>query len=92
MRIRWPFGIRVREKLYFPPRRSRYGREKWEYIHKSEKKSSVTVLAAGERCLIIALKVWRQLNEKGLDFDVVNARFVKPWTRNCSFLSMAGIS
>lgn len=39
------------------------------------------MIAAGERCLIIAMKIWKNLNEKGLDFDVVNARFVKPLDR-----------
>ena len=52
---------------------------KWEYLHKStEKGGKVTVLAAGERCLIIAMKVLQNLQAQGLDFDVVNARFVKP--------------
>lgn len=52
---------------------------KWEYLHKStEKGGQVTVLAAGERCLIIAMKVLQNLQALGLDFDVVNARFVKP--------------
>ena len=36
------------------------------------------MIASGERCLIIAMKVLQNLQEKGLDFDVVNARFVKP--------------
>ncbi len=53
---------------------------KWEYLHKSTANGDkkVSVLAAGERCLIIAMKVLKKLQEQGLDFDVVNARFVKP--------------
>ena len=49
---------------------------KWEYLHKSNGK--VTVLATGERCLVIAMKILQNLQKEGMDFDVVNARFVKP--------------
>lgn len=53
---------------------------KWEYLHKSTASGNkkVAVLAAGERCLIIAMKILKNLQAQGLDFDVVNARFVKP--------------
>lgn len=53
---------------------------KWEYLHRehSPKHSRVTVLATGERCLIIAMKVLQDLQKQGKDFDIVNARFVKP--------------
>ena len=53
---------------------------KWEYLHRANAKTDAkaTVIATGERCLIIAMKVLRNLQEKGLDFDVINARFVKP--------------
>ena len=52
---------------------------KWEYLHKSsEKPAKLTVLAAGERCLIIAMKILQNAQTQGLDFDIVNARFVKP--------------
>ncbi len=56
---------------------------KWEYLHKAntekcEKTEKVTVLAAGERCLILATKVLKELQAEGLDFDIVNARFIKP--------------
>jgi len=50
---------------------------KWEYLHKADN-AKVTVLAAGERCLIMAMNILQNLQKKGLDFDVVNARFVKP--------------
>lgn len=49
---------------------------KWEYLHKSPEK--LTVIAAGERCLIIAMKILQNLQKQGKDFNVVNARFVKP--------------
>ena len=49
---------------------------KWEYLHKSNQK--LTVLAAGERCLILAMQVRKELQKEGLDFSVVNARFIKP--------------
>ena len=53
---------------------------KWEYLHKAnaDKPAKVTVLAAGERCLLIAMKISQNLQAQGLDFDIVNARFVKP--------------
>ena len=52
---------------------------KWEYVHKSqEKPAKLTVLATGERSLIIAMKALSHLQEQGKDFDIVNARFVKP--------------
>ena len=53
---------------------------KWEYLHKAnaDKQAKVTVLAAGERCLLIAMKISQNLQAQGLDFDIVNARFVKP--------------
>ena len=51
----------------------------WEYLNKSqESPAKVTVLAAGERCLIIAMKILNNLQQEGKTFDVVNARFVKP--------------
>ncbi len=50
---------------------------KWEYAHKANSKK-LTVLATGERCLIIAMKALQNLQKEGLDFSVVNARFVKP--------------
>ena len=49
---------------------------KWEYMHKCE--SQVTVLAAGERCLTVVMKILQGLEAEGKAFNVVNARFVKP--------------
>ncbi|MBO5411958.1 MAG: 1-deoxy-D-xylulose-5-phosphate synthase [Clostridia bacterium] len=51
---------------------------KWEYLNKTVETSKITVIATGERCLIIAMKVLQVLQEQGKSFDVVNARFVKP--------------
>ena len=53
---------------------------KWEYLHRANenKDAKLTIVAAGERCLIIAMKILQNLNAKGVDFDIVNARFVKP--------------
>lgn len=51
---------------------------KWEYLHKTEN-AKITVIAAGERCLIIAMQILQELQKQGKDFDVVNARFVKPF-------------
>ena len=49
---------------------------KWEYLHRAD--APVTVLAAGERCLTVAMKVLESLKTDGKQFSVVNARFVKP--------------
>ena len=53
---------------------------KWEYLHKenAQKDAKLTVIACGERSLIIAMKVLKNLEKQGKTFDVVNARFVKP--------------
>jgi len=53
---------------------------KWEYLHRvnKEENAKLTVIAAGERCLIIAMKVLQNLQKKGFDFDIINARFAKP--------------
>lgn len=50
---------------------------KWEYLHKGKNNKAV-VLATGERCLIIAMKILQNMQKEGMDFDIVNARFVKP--------------
>ncbi len=50
---------------------------KWEYLHKT-KGAKATILATGERCLLIAMKVMQNLQAQGKEIDVVNARFVKP--------------
>ena len=53
---------------------------KWEYLHKenAQKDAKLTVIACGERSLIIAMKALKSLEKQGKTFDVVNARFVKP--------------
>ena len=52
---------------------------KWEYLHKNqENPSKITVLATGERCLVIAMKILHNLEKQGKTFDIVNARFIKP--------------
>jgi 1-deoxy-D-xylulose-5-phosphate synthase len=43
-----------------------------------EENAKATILATGERCLIIAMKIAQKLKEQGKMVDVVNARFVKP--------------
>ncbi len=50
---------------------------KWEYLHKTDG-AKATILATGERCLLIAMKVAQNLEKMGKEVDVVNARFVKP--------------
>lgn len=50
---------------------------KWEYLHK-EDGAKATVLATGERSLIIAMKALQILQKQGKSCNVVNARFVKP--------------
>ena len=50
---------------------------KWEYLHK-ESSARASIIAAGERSLIIAMKVQKSLDRQGFSCDVINARFVKP--------------
>ncbi len=71
--IRYPRAGRV----LFPSDKQPIQVGKWEYLRKEER-ANATILAAGERCLIIAMKVAKALKEKGKAVDVVNARFVKP--------------
>ena len=74
----YPLAIRYPRsgKLLFQTKNTPIQLGKWEYLQKTNAK--VTVLATGERCLIIAMKVLNNLEKQGLTFDVVNARFVKP--------------
>ncbi len=71
--IRYPRAGRV----LFPTNDEKIVVGKWEYLQKSEG-AKATILAAGERCLIIAMKVAQAMKEKGKDVNVVNARFIKP--------------
>ncbi len=70
--IRYPRAGRV----VFEGENSEIEIGKWEYLHRGNEK--VTVLATGERCLVIAMKILQNLQKEGMDFNVVNARFVKP--------------
>ena len=56
---------------------------KWEYLHRTEdeKQAKLSVIACGERSLIIVMKALKNLEKQGKSFDVVNARFVKPLDR-----------
>ncbi len=76
MAIRYPRTGRV----LFPTEKSSFALGKWEYLQKKEG-AKATILAAGERCLIIAMKVAQALSAKGKAVDVVNARFIKPLDR-----------
>ncbi len=54
---------------------------KWEYLYRANDRLTVdrlTVLATGERCLLLAMELLQKLKKSGLTFSVVNARFVKP--------------
>lgn len=75
-----PLAIRYPRsgKIVFPSTETPLVLGKWEYLYKSVGGSSVTVIASGERCLVIAMKILNRLKERGKEFDVVNARFVKP--------------
>ncbi len=74
--IRYPRAGRV----IFPTDDKPIELGKWEYLHKAnvENSAKVTVLAAGERCIILAMKALKELQAEGLDCDIVNARFIKP--------------
>ncbi len=53
---------------------------KWEFLHKckTQQKGKLAVLAVGERCLLTATDILKRVSAQNLDFDIVNARFVKP--------------
>ena len=73
-----PLAIRYPRagKVLFPDGEAfAYG--KWEYLKKNNS-AGATVLAVGERCLILALRAAEVLEKQGKAVDVVNARFVKP--------------
>ncbi len=67
--IRYPRAGRV---LFSTEEETPIEAGKWEYLQKVEG-AKATILATGERCLLIAMKV-----ALGKAVDVVNARFVKP--------------
>ncbi len=79
---RRPLAIRYPRagKVLFPTQAQEIQAGKWEYLRKKEG-ADATILAAGERCLIIAMKVAQSLEKQGKQVDVVNARFVKPLDR-----------
>lgn len=49
---------------------------KFEVLHSNM--SNIILLAAGERCIGSAERIRRKLNREGIDFQLVNARFLKP--------------
>lgn len=73
-----PLAIRYPRagKVVFGTRPQKIELGKWEYLHRDNGK--LTVLAVGERCLIMAMRILKHLEPQGITFDVVNARFVKP--------------
>ncbi len=77
-----PLAIRYPRagKVLFEDEKQPIQAGKWEYLHRTDKneQAKVTVLATGERCLVIAMKVLQNLQNKGISFDIINARFVKP--------------
>lgn len=52
----------------------------WEYLRKAfiGRDADVTIIAAGERCLTLAMQISRSLQADGMSIDVVNARTIKP--------------
>ncbi len=50
---------------------------KWEYLRKKEDAKAV-LIAAGERCLTLAAQIAEDLTGKGIETDILNARFIKP--------------
>ena len=76
-----PLAIRYPRagKVVFPTKQP-IEEGKWEYLHREtpDKNAKVTVIAAGERCLVTVMKILKKLQKEGKTFDVVNARFVKP--------------
>ena len=74
-----PLAIRYPRagKVVFPSDEQGIRLGKWEYLHKTDG-AKATVLATGERSLIIAMKALQILEKQGKTCNVVNARFVKP--------------
>lgn len=52
----------------------------WEYLHRAmdAENARVSVIACGERSLLMAMEALRFAQQDGNDFNVINARFVKP--------------
>ena len=76
-----PLAIRYPRcgKILFPQSERKIELGEWEYLHKQEQGlAKATVLATGERCLTLAMQILQSLHKKGISFDLVNARFVKP--------------
>ena len=74
-----PLAIRYPRsgKVVFPSDNKVLEAGRWEYLYKKEA-AKATVIATGERSLIIAMKVQQNLAKQGKEINVVNARFVKP--------------
>jgi len=74
-----PLAIRYPRsgKVLFDSNDTKIELGKWEYL-RQHPIANATIIAAGERSLIIAMKISQNLAEKGMKIDVVNARFVKP--------------
>ncbi len=74
-----PLAIRYPRagKVLFHSENTEIQAGKWEYLRR-EVGAKATILATGERCLIIAMKVAQNLQKEGKAINVVNARFVKP--------------
>ena len=74
-----PLAIRYPRagKVLFNGENTPIEKGKWEYLHRTEN-ASVTVIACGERCLLLAMNVLENLKKQGISFNIVNARFVKP--------------
>ena len=49
----------------------------WEFLHRA-KGSKIAVLATGERTVTMAMQALKKAQKNGKEFDIVNARFVKP--------------
>ena len=76
-----PLAIRYPRygKVVFSDGEKPFEMEKWEYLYREKAKTPcATVLATGERSLTLAMQILQNMQKKGLSFDVVNARFIKP--------------
>ena len=80
-----PLAIRYpREgKILFSSKQEPIQVGKWEYLYKENHHTDakVTVIASGERCLILAMELLKKFQSQGKSFNVINARFVKPIDR-----------
>ena len=77
-----PLAIRYPRsgEVVFPQTKTPICAGEWEYLHRAKdgENARVSVIACGERSLLLAMEALHLERQQGNDFNVINARFVKP--------------